>query len=213
MGDCTPPLSLFHWPWDSAGAGSGALVRVQKAWDVNPALDYESPVLLYQQLADILRKDIADGRLPAWVAVPSERKLMSRYQVTRTTVRSASGILNYEGMVVSKHRAGNFVQDPKADGRRVDARQVGMVWPAPPKNGEPAGSRAERAFRLEAILESAERRMKVMPWIAEVLQVEVGTEVLVQETTQASMPRALHPSAGPGFTPASRSSWGWLRLT
>ena len=149
---------------------------------MNPALDHESPAPLYQQLADILRKDIAEGRLPAGVAFPSERKLMARYQVTRTTVRSAIGALKQEGMVVSEHGAGSFVRDPKADRRRVDARQVGVVRPGGPKKAEPRGAAGERAFRLQAILESSERRTKVTPWIAELLQVEIGTEVLVHET-------------------------------
>ncbi|MHB8312322.1 MAG: GntR family transcriptional regulator, partial [Candidatus Dormibacteria bacterium] len=150
---------------------------------MNPILDHESPAPLYQQLADILRKDIAEGRLPAGVAFPSERKLMARYQVTRTTVRSAIGALKQEGMVVSEHGAGSFVRDPKADRRRVDARQVGVVRPGAPGKAEPSGAAGERAFRLQAILESSERRMKVTPWIAELLQGVIGTEVLVQETT------------------------------
>ncbi len=86
---------------------------------MKPALDRESPVPLYQQLADVLRQDIAGGRLPAGVAFPSERKLMARHQVTRTTVRSAIGVLKQEGMVVAEHGAGSFVRDPKADRRRV----------------------------------------------------------------------------------------------
>ncbi|MHB8311787.1 MAG: GntR family transcriptional regulator [Candidatus Dormibacteria bacterium] len=153
---------------------------------------------LYQQLADILRKDIAEGRLPAGVAFPSERKLMGRYQVTRTTVRSAIGALKQEGMVVSEHGAGSFVRDPKADRRRVDARQVGVVRPAAPKEAKADGSQPERAFRLQAILESSERRTKVTPWIAELLQVEVGTEVLVQETT------GLDAEGAPSLC------WAWL---
>ena len=165
---------------------------------MNPALDHESPAPLYQQLADILRKDIAEARLPAGVAFPSERKLMARYQVTRTTVRSAIGILKQEGMVVSEHGAGSFVRDPKADRRRVDARRVGVVRPAAPEKAKTDGSQPEREFRLQAIIESSERRTKVTPWIAELLQVEIGTEVLVQETT------GLYADGVPSLC------WAWL---
>jgi len=165
---------------------------------VSPVLDHESPAPLYQQLADILRRDIAEGRLPAGVAFPSERKLMSRYQVTRTTVRSAIGALKQEGMVVSEHGAGSFVRDPKADRRRVDARRVGAVRPAAPEKAKTDGSHPERAFRLQLIIESSERRMKVTPWIAELLQVEIGTEVLVQETT------GLYADGVPSLC------WAWL---
>ncbi|EQD68276.1 Bacterial regulatory protein GntR, HTH domain protein [mine drainage metagenome] len=132
------------------------------------------------------------------MAFPSERKLMARYQVTRTTVRSAIGALKQEGMVVSEHGAGSFVRDPKADRRRVDARQVGVVRPDAPGEAEPRRAAGERAFRLQAILESSERRMKVTPWIGELLQVEIGTEVLVQETT------GLDAGGAPSLC------WAWL---
>jgi len=147
---------------------------------VKSTLDRESPVPLYQQLAEVLRRDIEEGRLPAGVAFPSERKLMARYQVTRTTVRGAIGVLKQEGMVVSEHGAGSFVRDPKAERRRVDATRVGMMRPAPPPQ-EPQDGVPTRSFRISAILESAERRMKTTPWISELLQVEAGSEVLVQE--------------------------------
>ena len=183
---------------------------------VRPTLDRESPVPLYQQLAAVLRRDIEEGRLPAEVAFPSERKLMARYHVTRTTVRSAIGVLKQEGMVVAEHGAGSFVRDPKADRRRVDARQVGVVGPAAPQKGKADGSQPERALRLQSILESSERRMKVTPWIADPLQVEVGTEVLVQETTGLDAEGApslcwarLHPRVEEQLGPADLAG-GWL---
>ncbi|MHB8331228.1 MAG: hypothetical protein ACYDEA_03425 [Candidatus Dormibacteria bacterium] len=40
---------------------------------MRPTLERDSPVPLYQQLADHLRQDIAEGRLPTGVAFPSER--------------------------------------------------------------------------------------------------------------------------------------------
>ena len=85
---------------------------------MRPTIERDSSVPLYQQLADHLRRDVAEGRLPAGVALPSERKLMVRYRVTRTTVRSAIGLLRQEGLVVAEHGAGSFVRDPKADRRR-----------------------------------------------------------------------------------------------
>ena len=101
------------------------------------SLDRDSSEPLYQQLAAALRREIEEGRLPAGVAFPSERKLMARYQVTRTTVRSALGVLKQEGMVVAEHGAGSFVRDPKAERRRVPlqsrrlplaARPSGSCW-------------------------------------------------------------------------------------
>ena len=114
------------------------------------------------------------------MAFPSQRKLVARYRVTRTTVRSAIGVVKQEGMVVAEHGAGSFVRDPNADRHRVDATRVGMMHPAPPRQ-DPEDRAPAHCFRLSAILESAERRMKTTPWISELLEVEGGTEVPVQE--------------------------------
>lgn len=149
---------------------------------MRPALERESSVPLYQQLADHLRQDIAEGRLPTGVAFPSERKLMARYQVTRTTVRSAIGLLKQEGMVVAEHGAGSFVRDPDADRRLVDARQLGTaLWSTSADVGE-TGYGPARAFRISTRIEPSERRLPATPWISGLLQVEAGTTVLVQES-------------------------------
>ena len=149
---------------------------------MRPTLERDSPVPLYQQLADHLRQDIAEGRLPPGVAFPSERKLMARYQVTRTTVRSAIGLLNQEGMVVAEHGAGSFVRDPKADRRLVDAAEVGSSLLSAPADEDPTGSGPVRSFRLSAPIEPAQLRLPATPWISGLLQVEVGTSILVQES-------------------------------
>ena len=149
---------------------------------MRPTLERDSPVPLYQQLADHLRQDIAAGRLPTGVAFPSERKLMARYQVTRTTVRSAIGLLKQEGMVVAEHGAGSFVRDPKADRRLVDATQVSSARLGASADGDRTGSGPVRSFRLSAPMEPATRRVPASPWISGLLQVEVGTAVLLQES-------------------------------
>ncbi len=154
-------------------------------------LDRDSAVPLYQQLAELLRSDIEEGRLPAGVAFPSERKLMARYRVTRTTVRSAIGVLKQEGMVAPEHGAGSFVRDPKAARRRLDGRQVGLSRPPELADAEPNGSVRAGTYGLQGPVESLVRRMTVTPWIAELLQVQEGTEVLVQEGAGVDGP-ALH---------------------
>lgn len=64
----------------------------------------------------------------------------------------------------------------------MGASKVGMGTPQPPKVAEFAGSAPEREFRLGAIPGTVERQMKATPWMAELLQVGEGTEVLLQET-------------------------------
>ena len=149
---------------------------------MRPTLERDSPVPLYEQLADHLRQDVLEGRLPTGVAFPSERKLMVRYQVTRTTVRSAIGLLKQEGMVAAEHGAGSFVRDPKADRRLVDARQVGTAPLSASTDGGATGSGPVRSFRITAPIDPAERRLPATPWISGLLQVEAGTAVLVQES-------------------------------
>ena len=164
---------------------------------MRPALERESSVPLYQQLADHLRQDIAEGRLPTGVAFPSERKLMARYQVTRTTVRSAIGLLKQEGMVVAEHGAGSFVRDPKADRRLVDTTQVSSARLRASADGDRTGSGPVRSFRLSAPIEPATRRVTATPWISGLLQVEVGTAVLVHESV----------GYGPEGIPSLRRAW------
>ena len=167
------------------------------------SLDRKSSDPLYQQLAAALRREIEEGRLPPGVAFPSERKLMARYQVTRTTVRSALGVLKQEGMVVAEHGAGSFVRDPKAERRRVDARAVGSSRPRlGPADESPAEPSPERAFKIQGLLGALTRRIPVTPWVAELLQVAPGTVVLAQEGTGIDATGApilarvwLHPEA------------------
>ncbi len=167
------------------------------------SLDRDSSEPLYQQLAAALRREIEEGRLPPGVAFPSERKLMARYQVTRTTVRSALGVLKQEGMVVAEHGAGSFVRDPKAERRRVDARAVGSSRPRlGPADEPPAEYSGERAFKIQALVGDMTRRIPVTPWVAELLQVAPGTVVLAQEGTGIDATGApilarvwLHPEA------------------
>lgn len=167
------------------------------------SLDRGSQEPLYQQLAAALRREIEDGRLPPGVAFPSERKLMARYQVTRTTVRSALGVLKQEGMVAAEHGAGSFVRDPKAERMRLDARAVGSARPRlGTAEEQPSEPSTQRAFKIQGLLGDITRRIPVTPWVAELMQLDPGTVVLVQEGTGIDATGApilarvwLHPGA------------------
>ncbi len=54
---------------------------------------------LYRQIADELRRDIADGRLAPGAPLPTEQDLMRRFGVARGTVRQARAALRAEGTV------------------------------------------------------------------------------------------------------------------
>lgn len=71
----------------------------------------ESAGLRYQQLSNILRASIAGRDFAPGGAIPPERTLAERYDVSRVTVRRAVDELVAEGLLVRRHGAGTFVVD------------------------------------------------------------------------------------------------------
>lgn len=88
--------------------------------------------VLYQRLADELRREIESGALEPNSMLASERDLSSRLGVSRETVRKALRLLEREGAVYSEQGRGTFVA-PSAlrqmarvlDGFTSDARRRG----------------------------------------------------------------------------------------
>jgi DNA-binding GntR family transcriptional regulator len=64
---------------------------------------------LYEQLADILRGQIGDGKLAARRAVPSKRTLVQTYGISGRTVDSAMAILKAEGLIETRRGKGLYV--------------------------------------------------------------------------------------------------------
>lgn len=84
-------------------------MRWQVRSTVTSVLDRESPVPLYRQLADVLRRQIAEEglrRLPGLVT------LQQRYEVSRPTVEEAVKILIEEQLVYVSPGKGTFVRRP-----------------------------------------------------------------------------------------------------
>jgi DNA-binding GntR family transcriptional regulator len=67
----------------------------------------------YQQIADALRQQIADGDLQADAKLPTEAALQEEYAASRETVRKALGLLVSEGLVISARPRGHFVRRRK----------------------------------------------------------------------------------------------------
>ncbi|WP_237751217.1 GntR family transcriptional regulator [Streptomyces sp. AA0539] len=65
---------------------------------------------MYQQIADALRAQIADGTLAPDAKLPTEAELRAEYDVSRETVRRALGLLLNEGLIVSARPQGHFVR-------------------------------------------------------------------------------------------------------
>ncbi|MDE1148614.1 MAG: GntR family transcriptional regulator [Azospirillaceae bacterium] len=72
-------------------------------------LSSDDPLPLYRQLARHLRRMIANGALQVEDALPGERDLARRFDVSRVTVRKALQSLADEGLLQPRARAGTYV--------------------------------------------------------------------------------------------------------
>ncbi len=77
------------------------------------ALNTQTSVPLYSQLAEQLRQDIYTGRFTQGEKIPSEFELSSLYNVSRSTVRKAISVLVSENLLETTHGKGTFVSSPK----------------------------------------------------------------------------------------------------
>ncbi len=72
-------------------------------------LDRHSPVPLYQQLSDLISREIEDGVLKPGDPLPSENALMKQYEVSRYVVRQTFNNLSRQGLIFTQHGRGSFV--------------------------------------------------------------------------------------------------------
>jgi DNA-binding GntR family transcriptional regulator len=72
-------------------------------------LEHSGPKLLYQQIIEWMQQQISSGNWPEHYRLPSEIDLASQLNVSRGTVRKAITELTSEGMLVSIHGKGTFV--------------------------------------------------------------------------------------------------------
>ncbi len=75
----------------------------------------DSKLPYYQQLYDLLYKDISGGRWRPGDMLPSETELIDRYQVSRITVRQALALLVKDGLIYRRRGLGTFVSVPKIE--------------------------------------------------------------------------------------------------
>ena len=74
----------------------------------------QSPLPLYVQIRDRLRRQILDGSYEVHARLPSENEMMNTFGVSRITIRQALRDLHNEGLVFSAQGKGTFVSKPKA---------------------------------------------------------------------------------------------------
>ena len=74
----------------------------------------QSPLPLYVQIRDNLRRKILEGSYAVHERLPSENDLMNAFGVSRITIRQALRDLYNEGLVFSAQGKGTYVSKPKA---------------------------------------------------------------------------------------------------
>ena len=80
-------------------------------------LNKNSPIPLYHQLAEKLKREIEDGKWAINTLIPSETELCKQYKISRGTVRQAISELIKNGLVYRNQGQGTFVA------------KFGVVWP------------------------------------------------------------------------------------
>lgn len=98
-------------------------------------IDFGSDRPVHRQLADLIRADIAAGRLKPGQALPSETRLMQQYELGRVAVRQALGVLRSEGLVVTVKREGSYVR-PRVPVERVAVERAAEVTARMPSPDE-----------------------------------------------------------------------------
>ncbi|WLR51655.1 GntR family transcriptional regulator [Bacillus tianshenii] len=79
----------------------------------NDGINKESPLPLYYQLKELLKKEIDSGKLKPGEMIPSEREFVEMFEISRPTVRQAINELVNEGVLNRKKGLGTFVAKQK----------------------------------------------------------------------------------------------------
>lgn len=72
---------------------------------------FESTKPIYLQIMELIKKEIAIGKLPPGSQMASVRELAMQYQVNPNTVQRALSELEREGLVKSDRTIGRFIND------------------------------------------------------------------------------------------------------
>jgi GntR family transcriptional regulator len=86
-----------------------------------PPLDRRSTQPLYSQLAGLIEREIGSGRWPRGARVPSEPEFVSRFGLSRPTVRQALGLLAQQGQLERQQGRGTFVASAQPRAWHVQA--------------------------------------------------------------------------------------------
>ena len=110
------------------------------------AIDRDSPVPFYFQLAELLEQEITSGRWQPGSRIASEPELGECYRLSRTTIRQALARLEQRGLIDRRKGQGTFVQggDP---GMWLLQSSDGFFQDEIDRTGRPVTSQIVRAER------------------------------------------------------------------
>jgi GntR family transcriptional regulator len=117
------------------------------------ALNPQSPIPLYRQLADILTARIRSGQYPVSTRIPSENALSATFGIGRPTARQATDHLIRKGLLIRKRGSGTYVQ---AKSNEVDLFSQGGTLSAFQKEGVDVTTRIQGPVKRIRLPEDAD---------------------------------------------------------
>lgn len=147
--------------------------------DVPGALNPQSPIPLYRQLADILAARIRSGVYPVASRIPSENALSAAYGIGRPTARQATDYLIRKGLLLRKRGSGTYVQAPAGE---VDLFSLGGTLSAFQKEGIDIQTRLTRPVEKVKLPDEADNPFSGghAYFLSRISSVD-GTPVLLEE--------------------------------
>jgi GntR family transcriptional regulator len=149
------------------------------------ALNHQSPIPLYRQLADILSEMIRKGRYPVQGRIPSENQLAATYGIGRPTARQATEYLIRKGLLVRKRGSGTYVQEITND---IDLFSLGGTLSAFQKEGIDIQSRFNGKIKRIHIPDEADNPFSgLYAFFLSRISSVAGTPLLLEEMYISTM--------------------------
>ncbi|MEX0975255.1 MAG: GntR family transcriptional regulator [Bacillota bacterium] len=87
----------------------------------------QAPMPLYIDVANEIRDSIKNGEFPVGTNIGSQADLMSRYGVSRVTLRHALRVLEREGLVVTHQGKGSYVASTEVSQNLANLRSLAEI--------------------------------------------------------------------------------------
>ncbi|MDD4352628.1 MAG: GntR family transcriptional regulator [Candidatus Gracilibacteria bacterium] len=90
---------------------------------------YDTPEIpIYGQIADIIRTDILESKIPVGKQLFSEDKLANKFDVSLVTIRRALNLLSEEKLISRNRKKGTFVSKDAL--KHLKHKNIGLIMPA-----------------------------------------------------------------------------------